>query len=752
MSSSSSAADARRKAEIESKKAKLAEIRRQREERQQRLLKTASSALDSSSNPTSSRKDLDDLVNSLITGQSPSSRSPHTSVAGDVASPRKSLIRAGSSIDPPSSEFGGSESEIPPSTPGGATAPSTTAIGDESNVVAREAVLVDVEKELFELPQKQRVFYTKEVQTASIGHDDQDDYAHTRNFGIVPSGGVVAEARVTKETEESLRTKLLAEIEADRITRAEEDRLEREIATQLRELTESERIAIYSAQDFSDFVEHSTKVLERALTDTYDYMKDYRIDGSDAMDSSSGSQLRMVRRFGVGDKMFANRSVTAMDWSTKHPELVVVAYNRNDQDEDSADGLVAVWNMHLGERPEFVFHAQTDVLSVCFSPFHPNLIVGGTYSGQILIWDTRARQLPILKTPLSAAGHTHPVYGLKIIGSANAHNLVSASTDGTLCWWMLDMLAKPQETLELVNAQHSKTDEVAVTTLGLGDQETTSFLVGSEDGCVYAGNRYDRAGLKAGLNMAEVYKAHVAPITGIDFHPLNGNVDFSDLFLTSSMDWTSKLWRLKPAASANTTNSITPSSSSSDAGDFPRNTINVLSSTKGGGANGIGGGGVGAILNFEESNDYIYDIRWSPTHPSVFAQVDGTGRLDVYNLNIDTERPIASGFPTTTPASSSFLSNLQQQNGMDAFEGGMGFGFGKALNKLAWSKNGKRIATGGSDGVVYVYEVKESLSVANDDEFSVFQSVVARLLSSTSSSSAGSTKIVSGTTSSGRLV
>ncbi len=91
------------------------------------------------------------------------------------------------------------------------------------------------------------------------------------------------------------------------------------------------------------------------------------------------------------------------------------------------------------------------------------------------------------------------------------------------------------------------------------DQETTSFLVGSEDGNIYAGNRYDRAGLKAGLNMNEIYRGHVAPITGIHFHPLNGAVDFSDLFLTSSMDWTAKLWRLKPASARPPSHPVAPS-------------------------------------------------------------------------------------------------------------------------------------------------------------------------------------------------
>ena len=117
--------------------------------------------------------------------------------------------------------------------------------------------------------------------------------------------------------------------------------------------------------------------------------------------------------------------------------------------------------MHMLERPEFIFHSQvsvslscfnkllkffiqSDVLSVVFSPFHSNLVFGGTYSGQILLWDTRSKHLPVLKTPLSSAGHTHPVYAISVVGTQNAHNLITSSTDGTVCSWLVDMLAQPQ--------------------------------------------------------------------------------------------------------------------------------------------------------------------------------------------------------------------------------------------------------------------------------------------------------------------
>lgn len=43
------------------------------------------------------------------------------------------------------------------------------------------------------------------------------------------------------------------------------------------------------------------------------------------------------------------------------------------------------------------------------------------------------------------------------------------------------------------------------------------------------------------------------------------------------------------------------------------------------------------LYSFEDNADYVYDVMWSPVHPAIFAAVDGMGRLDLWNLNNDTE-------------------------------------------------------------------------------------------------------------------
>ena len=48
------------------------------------------------------------------------------------------------------------------------------------------------------------------------------------------------------------------------------------------------------------------------------------------------------------------------------------------------------------------------------------------------------------------------------------------------------------------------------------------------------------------------------------------------------------------------------------------------------------------LYSFEDNGDYTYDVQWSPIHPALFATADIMGRLDIWNLNKDTEVSLLS--------------------------------------------------------------------------------------------------------------
>uniref|UniRef100_A0A3Q2YXF3 Dynein, cytoplasmic 1, intermediate chain 2b n=1 Tax=Hippocampus comes TaxID=109280 RepID=A0A3Q2YXF3_HIPCM len=423
---------------------------------------------------------------------------------------------------------------------------------------------------------------------------------------------------------------------------AEDAQEEKEDQDTPKELTEEEKLQVLHSEDFLAFFERGSRILERALCEQVDVCFDY--SGRDLEDKEgdlqAGAKMVLSRQF-ADERWTKNRVVTCLDWSPQYPELLVASYNNNEDSPHEPDGVALVWNLKYKKNtPEYIFHCQSEVMSAGFAKFHPNLVVGGTYSGQIVLWDNRSnKRTPVQRTPLSATAHTHPVYCVNVVGTQNANNLISISTDGKMCSWSLDMLSQPQDSLELVFKQSKA---VAVTSMAFPLGDVNNFVVGSEDGSVYTACRH---GSKAGIT--EVFEGHHGPVTGLSCHTAAGPVDFSHLFISSSFDWTVKLWSTK--------------------------------STR-------------PLYSFEDSCDYVYDAMWSPTHPALFACVDLAGRLDLWNLNSDTEVPTASVYVEGAPA----------------------------LNRVRWAHSGKEIATGDSEGQVQVYDVGEQICVPKVDEWTRF--------------------------------
>jgi dynein intermediate chain, cytosolic len=98
-------------------------------------------------------------------------------------------------------------------------------------------------------------------------------------------------------------------------------------------LTEEERASIITAPEFLDFVEQSSKIVQRALNDGYDYIRDYTIGtesgGSvfqfwssvfiyrlERRDDSEGKRVKRVCEF-WDERYGKNRSITDVDWSPK---------------------------------------------------------------------------------------------------------------------------------------------------------------------------------------------------------------------------------------------------------------------------------------------------------------------------------------------------------------------------------------------------------------------------------------------------
>ncbi|EGK96478.1 AGAP000320-PB [Anopheles gambiae str. PEST] len=619
-----------RKAELERKKAKLQALReekdRRRKEKEQKDLEEASGKLGTSE--TSTRKDLDEMLSSL------------------GVAPVSEVLSSLSSVNSATSD------QSTTHTPDASLQPSINGVSYRKKPV--NLCLVSVQAT--NIPPKETVVYSKQTQTNSSGGHERD--AHATDYYVLTFGdgqGDDEESSLT-HIDHGFHSKLppgilphglptVKEV-APAITPQEQ---KKEDLKEVKELSAEQKQMIILSEDFQRFILRAGKVMERALSETVDIYTDYIGDGEadDMNDEKSHARLSLNRTF-YCDRWSKNRCVTSFDWSTHFPELMVASYHSNEETPNEPDGVVVVWNTKFKKQtPEEVFHCQSAVMSTCFAKFHPNLILGGTYSGQIVLWDNRVqKRTPIHRTPLSANAHTQPVYCLSMVGTQNAHNVISISSDGKLCSWSLDMLSQPQDVLEL---QHRQSKAISVTCMAFPHNEVNNFVLGGEDGYVYSASRH---GNRSGIG--ETYEKHLGPVTGISAHHNQSSPDFGHLFLTSSIDWTIKLWSLKDNK---------------------------------------------PLYSFEDNSDYVMDVAWSPIHPALFAGVDGSGRLDLWNLNQDTEVPTASITVDGQPA----------------------------LNRVSWTPSGLHVTVGDEAGRIHVYDVADNLANPRMDEWNKLNAVLYEL-------------------------
>lgn len=498
--------------------------------------------------------------------------------------------------------------------------------------------------------------YDKSTQTDVEVQADEDEFPRLQSIGSPPQ----KQRRSFRNTASgTTMTQTAATTEISPLASGMSEAGFQKTAEDIPPLDDEERTVLEAEPGYNSFLNQSVRVMERAMKQNslFDVTIDYG-----GLESSKKTEVERITLLEtISDERWSRgRTVTDIQWSPHHKELFLASYTKRmvnselDWSRGASDpnGVVLIWSTHMaGERPEYVFTCPSPVHAACFHPYSANLVIGGTYSGQIVMWDLRAKSVPVQRSLLAPESHTHPVYSMTVTGSANAHNLVSVSTDGRLCVWNLANISAPTESRQL---KFNKKD-VTATSLAFADGETNELFVGSEDGRLF---RAQVHGTKAGVQSQ--VEAHFGPITKLQFH--KGASATSDLMLSASMDWTVKLW-------------------SHRAGEIP-------------------------LACFEGSTDYVFDVKWSPTHPSVFATVNGAGALDIWNINLDREIPQAK-FKVPLPAGAQ--------------------GSTAALASLQWAPNGRRILAGDARGNVHVFDVTADLAVPRRDEWSRLETTVADL-------------------------
>lgn len=182
------------------------------------------------------------------------------------------------------------------------------------------------------------------------------------------------------------------------------------------------------------FFAHASLHIERALEFNiqHDILRDFTADTS-KQTAVGGKALVHSQEFYECEGL-RQRPVMDLKCSVLRPELFLTAYgsrpslvtqhsnkhaisSSNHSSEEEAPGLVCIWARDMRGRPEIKLIASSPVLTAEFHHLEPQLVFGGCYNGQILLWDMSKahRSLPVQRSSwVVGRGHKHPVYALAL--------------------------------------------------------------------------------------------------------------------------------------------------------------------------------------------------------------------------------------------------------------------------------------------------------------------------------------------------
>jgi len=412
----------------------------------------------------------------------------------------------------------------------------------------------------------------------------------------------------------------------------------------------AEKNLFYSKNEnqIKNYCDKNFNILNEALTsnDLYDICNTYY--NEEEVDINISKRTLATHLCDLYDDQCNGRIVTALDWSPSQHDYFLSAFSGTDNFNQQS-GLIQLWSLNNRKAPDSVINYQTELTSAIFYKDNPKVVIGGSVTGQIMFWDLKTgRHVPEQKSPLGIANenisHSYPIHCLSIVGKDN--NLISISTDGVLCLWTLRNLSRPINRYVLnphgiieQDLDKDSLNEIGPLCIGTSVLSNNSFILGCDESDIY-NIRVD----EKNYDFIDSYKGSKGPVFCVAPHPpLPDNANkFSDLFLSCGADWTTKLWSMSQSEQP--------------------------------------------LLTFNQSKDYVYSAKWHPINPSIFATGDGSGYIDLYDLNRDLEIP-------------TFRYDLKT-----------------AVNKLAWSYDGKKLAAGDINGHIAIFQSeKDVLNVKIED-------------------------------------
>ncbi|GAX78283.1 hypothetical protein CEUSTIGMA_g5725.t1 [Chlamydomonas eustigma] len=315
--------------------------------------------------------------------------------------------------------------------------------------------------------------------------------------------------------------------------------------------------------------------------------------------------------------------VTSLSWSATG-QTIAASYGRYDIPGWCEDrGALATWNLareSLNQnKPDMNIDVDNCLMCCTFHPEHPALIAGGTFNGDVYIWDLSVEgDSQRGKTDaLSDVRHREPIKSMvwqysmnefnKYGNKSQAYRLITLGADGLVMVWTWHKLQQALYGFKLLWPQPGSSQKVlhggSCLSFQAGGQQqvllegSSTFMVGTEGGKIFkcymelndgalkdfakAASSGERQELRSPIKDGD-YKPHAGAVFGVHCSPFQ-----KDLFLTAGYDGSVHLYHsLKQQH----------------------------------------------LMDVAPSEGPLHAVQWSPVRPLVFAAAAGDGQVYFYDL------------------------------------------------------------------------------------------------------------------------
>ena len=376
-------------------------------------------------------------------------------------------------------------------------------------------------------------------------------------------------------------------------------------------------------------------------------------------DGDDDGEKALARLATLRSETLVGLNISALQFNPKRKDLLCVAYgefnfNRAVSEEFNR-GALAFWSLQ-SDAPLRIIRLESGVLSIDWSTTHPNLLVVGCYDGEVLVFD-----LDDSSAICRRRVHHDPIWAVKWFDHVPSDSgadtggkmtvdtaprlcdtFLSASTDGLVTAWELrdDLQSKRIFSLRWSPpGQPSQADESAacdvqtseelvrrggITCVDVsksaasGSNNSKSYLIGTEEGKIY------ECSLARSDQWMTAYEPHIAPVYSLKINPHCPNV-----FATCSADWSVKIFHDEKLSSGGApSGSESASSIAIDGVSAAAAASNLKESL-----------GLPEYV-LERGCEPINDLDWCPWRSTELAIVTDDGALEIWDLESSTVVPL----------------------------------------------------------------------------------------------------------------